>query len=106
MPNTPATPTISELTAIFGKTLPSADSTLTDRLDTVCRFVRYGDLPDHFDTIAYGMLWARATGRVGGQVEMRLRALNRRNLAGLVITCAAACRSIGEVPTWLNNRYL
>ena len=104
-PTAIAAPTAAALSAMFpAKALLSADSTLTDRLDTVCRFVRYGELPGHYDAVAYGIQWSRRTGRLSGQVETALRGLNRRQLAALVVACATDCRTAGQVPAWLANR--
>ena len=104
-PTATTAPTATTLSAMFpAKALCSAESTLNDRLETICRFVRYGELPGHYDAIAYGIQWARQTGRISGQVEMALRGLNRRQLAALVVACAAGCGCTGQVPAWLNTR--
>lgn len=80
-------------------------ATLSYRLGAILRDVRAGTLPHAFDTAAYGIAWAVETGRLPGAVELRLRALSYIQTAALVIDCAGACPTIGDVPAWLITRY-
>lgn len=86
----------------FCSSTTSQEATLTERLDTVCRYVRYGELPPRFAQIAYGVQWARQTGRLSGMAEMQLRAIDRAELATLIVDCEADCAAIGDIPRWLN----
>lgn len=54
------------------------------------------------DTAAYGLRWSLTTGRIYGQLAMKIeRNLNARQVCSLVAQIAQECKVSGDVPTWL-----
>jgi hypothetical protein len=56
------------------------------------------------ETAAYGIAWARQTGRLSGEVEIRLMSLRPYQKVQLATLVADRCQVIGDVPAFLNSQ--
>lgn len=76
---------------------------LVVKLDGVARAAQHDDLPYECYTAAYGIGFALETGRAGGLVEKKIKAMTRMQLAKLIRDVAVNCPSINDVAGYLNK---
>ena len=69
------------------------------------RYVQCEELPSHVDQGAYGVSWARNTGRLPGVVEIAIRGLVGKAAIRLIADTADACATSAEVPAYLIRRH-
>lgn len=93
----------AEITEMFGE---PENATSDDLLAFVSANERVDGFPVLANSAAYGVAWARQTGRVPGSVDLALRALNGaemlRLLEEVAVEFGMACHG---VPRFLNERY-
>lgn len=77
-----------------------------DPMQTLCselyRSAQAGEIDYRIGWIASGFTFARNSGRISGEVEMRLRTLTRRQSRALIMRAVADQKvTMGDVPSWL-----
>lgn len=84
---------------------PRKDETLQQVCEHADFLNRIGSLDAQHAQAAYGITWARQTGRLPGVVEQTLAAMRGREAGALICEVAAQCRTVGAVPNYLIGRY-
>lgn len=74
-------------------------------MDVMDSHVRNG-LDHRASEMLYGIRWSYRTGRLNAETEMKLRAMNAYQFAGLLADAVASCKVIGDVPQFLNTRII
>lgn len=74
--------------------------------DRVCREVQNEGHRTWYPLAAVavaGVQWARHSGRVGAEIDLYLRYLDRRESRALLQRICDDCSTMGDVPRWLNT---